>query len=248
MKGSESYRKAFSLAVERFTNQFHILWAYEYSVNIWNSIQRSILPMMKRFGYKSAMFSTIWMWKENCITKERFDIEYGIKNDEKGNKTENNKENNYSVGDDLEAFINRIKNGTISEIGEWSNLNLLCLLDKNERRKLDVKDEAFLKTFQRRNYADVPQEEWIKTEYKHLKFSRSEAYRETNFIDTVVESEDESDEPLDRSSSRPPKFIVKRIKNRKRTKKTEKRQKVEIQTKPGSRSKIRSHNHDRRKK
>ena len=174
-----------------FTNQLHIVWAdFTFALERTN-IKRYIEQAMKRFGYKSVMFSKIWMSKEKCITKEKFDMEYEITNDEEKNKRERD---DYSVGEDLDTLLRKIKNGevtkeTIPEDGEVKWSHLLCLLDKEERRSLDSKDKNFLETFLHGNYADVPDVEWKQTEFKHLKFSRSLAGRQTHFIDTKVESE-----------------------------------------------------------
>ena len=94
-----------------------------------------------------------------------------------------------SVGEDLETFIGRLKNGeinkdTISERGELKDLFLLCLLDKEERKKLEQKEEDFMKTFERNimGLADVPEAEWNASE-SNLKFSRSLGARKTHFVD-----------------------------------------------------------------
>ena len=150
---------------------------------------------MERLGYKSAMVSLIGMWKENCISKEEFDIEYGITNtDEKNEKDVNQERNDYTVGEDLETFAKRIKIGditkeTIPEDGEYKSSNLLCLLNTKERKQLDMKDSDYLETFIHGENADVSEEEWKKTEYKHLKFSKSIAFRRTYVIDTKFVSE-----------------------------------------------------------
>jgi len=64
------------------------------------------------------------------------------------------------------------------------------LLDKEELQKLERKDEHFLNTFGRTLWehisgktADVDVEEWKESEYQHLKFSKSEAYRVTTFVE-----------------------------------------------------------------
>ena len=150
---------------------------------------------MERLGYKSAMVSLIGMWKENCISKEEFDIEYGITNtDEKNEKDVKQERNDYTVGEDLETFAKRIKIGditkeTIPEDGEYKSSNLLCLLNTKERKQLDMKDSDYLETFIHGENADVSEEEWKKTEYKHLKFSKSIAFRRTYVIDTKFVSE-----------------------------------------------------------
>ena len=126
------------------------------------------------------------MGKEKCITKEKFEEMY---------KTEEESETrmDLSVGEDLETFIERIKNGKINKdtipeggekvAGKWPFL--LCLLDKEERKKLEQKDEDFMLTFyetQFGNEADVPKAEWDASE-SNLKFSYSLCSRVTHFID-----------------------------------------------------------------
>ena len=94
-----------------------------------------------------------------------------------------------SVGEDLETFIEKIKNGeinkdTIPYNGEFNSLFLLCLLDKEERTKLEQKDYDFMETFflNYKGEADVPEAEWKASE-SNLKFARSVCYRDTYFID-----------------------------------------------------------------
>ena len=120
------------------------------------------------------------MYKYNCITKEKVEEMY---------KTEEEIETrmDLSVGEDLETFIERIKNGeinkdTIPERGDYKRSFLLCLLDKEERTKLEGKDKDFMKTFVKRRKADVPEAEW-NTSDSNLKFSFSISDRETYFID-----------------------------------------------------------------
>ena len=94
-----------------------------------------------------------------------------------------------SIGEDLETFIERIKNGeinkdTIPEHGDYKGSFLLCLLDKEERRKLEQKDKDFMETFSFNwnGRADVPEAEWNASE-SNLKFSKSVCGRVTYFID-----------------------------------------------------------------
>ena len=96
---------------------------------------------------------------------------------------------NLSVGEDLETFIERIKNGeinkdTIPEDGEIIYPFLLCLLDKEERKKLEQKDYDFMKTFwfNDNGKADVPEAEWKASE-SNMKFARSTCDRRTYFIE-----------------------------------------------------------------
>ena len=121
------------------------------------------------------------MRKTNCITKEKFEEMYKT-------KEENETRMDLSVGEDLETFIERIKNrkiykDTIPEFGNYKGSFLLCLLDKEERKKLERKDEDFMKTFFWGIEADVPEAEWNASE-SNLKFSESVCSRRSYFIDT----------------------------------------------------------------
>jgi len=122
------------------------------------------------------------MRKYQCITKETFEEMY---------KTEEESETriDLSVGEDLETFIERIKNeeinkDTIPEDGEYKKPFLLCLLDKEERKRLEEKDFDFMKTFywNENGKADVSEAEWKESE-SNQKFSRSTCYRTTFIID-----------------------------------------------------------------
>ena len=120
------------------------------------------------------------MSKDRCITKEKFEEMYQT-------KEESETRMDLSVGEDLETFIERIKNGemnkdTIPEYEERKGSFLLCLLDKEERKKLEQKDEDFMETFDWGSEADVTEAEWKESE-SNLKFSNSFCYRFTRFID-----------------------------------------------------------------
>ena len=97
-----------------------------------------------------------------------------------------------SVGEDLETFIKKIKNGEMNE-NESKLTFLLCSLDPEDRKKLDQKDLDFLYTFSvtstvylyRRGApvgADVGEAEWNASE-SNTKFAKSECRRYTYFID-----------------------------------------------------------------
>ena len=155
-------------------NQLHFILP-----NYYSHVTKGIKKVLKKFGFTSAIYSDIYMTKDNCITKEKYEEMY--KTDE-----ESEKRMDLSVGEDLETFIGRIKNGeinkdTIPEGGEYKDLFLLCLLDKEERKKLEQKDYDFMKTFLY-SKADVPEAEWKASE-SNMKFARSECERRTYFID-----------------------------------------------------------------
>ena len=164
-------------------NQMHFIVSdYIYIVN---EAKRGIQKALKNFGYTSAILSTVYMRKYNCITKERFDEMYKT-------KEESEERMDLSVGEDLETLIERIKNGeinkdTIPKNGERKETFLLCLLDEEERKKLERKDFDFMETFW--GYwkgevlvKDVPEAEWKASE-SNMKFAKSYCGRNTYFID-----------------------------------------------------------------
>ena len=114
------------------------------------------------------------------------------KNDE--NDIGNDERDDLSLGEDLESLYSRIKNGEMTKEriwgGEYKFSKLLCLLDEEERRKLERKDKDFLRTFAYNYLADVLPNEWENTEFEHLKFSKSLADRRTAFIDIDTEDND----------------------------------------------------------
>ena len=85
------------------------------------------------------------MSKNNCITKEKYDAMY--------EKIEDNcKRKDLSIGEDLETLMSRIKNHKMNKDsipfdGDFKESFLLCLLDNEERKNLEQKNEAFLQTF-----------------------------------------------------------------------------------------------------
>ena len=62
---------------------------------------------LKKFGFTSALFSLIGMVKMNCITKEKYEKMY--KSNEESEESED-----LSIGEDLETFIGKIKNGEVN--------------------------------------------------------------------------------------------------------------------------------------
>ena len=126
------------------------------------------------------------MHKEKCITKEEFEKLYRSVGESETRK-------DLSVGEDLESFIERIKNGEIKkdrilECGDINYSFLLCLMDKEERKKLEQKDDYFMVTFNWGKEADVTEVEWNASE-SNQKFSNSVCSRKTLFIDakTTIE-------------------------------------------------------------
>ena len=103
-------------------NQMHFIGR----LSLYKNLKEGVENALNEFGCTSAILSDIYLIKYNCITKEKHEEMY---------KTSEKSETrmDLSVGDDLETFIERIKNGemnknTIPENGEKQNLFLLCLL------------------------------------------------------------------------------------------------------------------------
>ena len=151
-----------------------------------NNAEKGIKKALKKFGCTSAILSGIEMTKQKCITRKKYEEEY--KTDE-----ESETRMDLSVGEDLETFVERIKNeqiniDTIPEIGERKFTFLLCLLDKKETKKLEQEDEDFMESFSKHNRygdgegADVPEVEFKASE-SNMKFARSICRRWTYFID-----------------------------------------------------------------
>ena len=154
-----------------------------------SEVERGIKKALKKFGCTSAILSGIEMHKHNCITKEKYEKMYKT-NEESEIRMD------LSVQEDLETFIERIKNGKINkgaihDFGEHKETFLLCLLDKEQRKKLEEKDEYIMRTFYGNlsGRADVPEVEWKASEC-NMKYARSECLRKTYFIDASIISLD----------------------------------------------------------
>ena len=162
--------------------QIHFIVPFYYSRDY---VKKGLQKVLKKFDCTSAILSAIGMFKMNCITLEKYEEYYKTNtiNSEEGGKR-------ISVGDDLETFLGEVKDGklnnhTIPEIGDICNTFLLCLLDKEERKKLEQRDETFMETFEwdmLGGEADVPEAEW-KASASDMKFSKSLCWRATYFIE-----------------------------------------------------------------
>ena len=148
---------------------------------------------MQKYDYELAVLSIVTMWRESVITKEEFDIEYGIKKDE---EIEMLDREDISVGEDLETFIRRIKNcqvneKTIPDNGDRNGVRLLCLLDFEERRKLESNVPDFIRSFEWGDISGIADDPDVETENKDMKYAMSQAWRRTFIIDANDEAEDE---------------------------------------------------------
>ena len=143
------------------------------------------------------------MYKQRCITKEKYDelltrqipknTRKRLQNHKINEVFEDNEDStDLSLGDDHETFVTNIKHDgmtkeTSSYEGEY-NTFLLCLLAEMEKERLDQKDREFMKTFYFNNHriADVSKTEWESSE-SDLKFAKSICTRKTYFIESLNE-------------------------------------------------------------
>ena len=173
-------------------NQLHSIVTDRFDENVnlgtrFSGFQRAL----QKFGFASAILSLIGMSKYHCITKEKYEELYKTNEDSEKRMV-------LSVGEDLETFIEKIKNGEINKYtildktgntsltGDVSDTFLLCLLDKDERKKLAQKDKAYMTTYVNHllgRDVDVPEDEWKASDSK-MKFAKFECRRWTYFIDS----------------------------------------------------------------
>lgn len=97
------------------------------------------------FDCKSAILSVIHKRRFNVITKEEYELMY--ETDKKSDERED-----LSVGEGLETFVEKIKNGRVNENtipidGALSRTFLLSLLSEEESNKLEQLDPGFMRTF-----------------------------------------------------------------------------------------------------
>ena len=146
-------------------------------------VQREVNQALSKFNYPSVMLSFIQKHKYNCISKEKYEEMYKI-------NAESAEREDLSAGEHLffiliETFIQQIKTGKyMVRHGQDDSVSfLLSLLNKEERKKLEQKDDAFLQSFNwnYRREVDVPAIEWAASE-SNLKFSRSICVRKTHMI------------------------------------------------------------------
>ena len=140
---------------------------------------------MMKVGCQSALVSIISIGKKNCVTREVYERQHRA-----GEFV--------SLGDVLEAYVERILNGEIyketalilngaidketSFKCESKNSDLFKLLKPSDERRLENNDPEYIATF-RDIYPDVPVEMMQESKSK-IKFSRSECKQDTLFIRT----------------------------------------------------------------
>ena len=150
---------------------------------------------LKKYNLKSTLLTFLDMIKVKCITKEKYEEEYQINEDIE-------KREDFSLGDDLETFVANIKQGGLPEESSYVRKFLICLLNTNDRRRLDQKDKEYMETFCNNDLgeADVPKEEWESSE-SSLKFSQSWCWRSTYLIEWSENSSNDGMNTVQRIST-----------------------------------------------
>ena len=162
-------------------NTVHFIWAdHKYDLD---EILRTIKNEMTRVGLKKGMVSFLQQHRYRCVTKEKYEQLYENGGEIDGGRTK------LSLGDDLEDFLNRIKNNEIHdhELGQednWINTFHLSMLSPEEKRKLAISDNDYLKTFHNHD-PDIPKTEMAKSESKS-KYAFSLCRRATYIISPEI--------------------------------------------------------------
>ena len=156
-------------------NQIHIIAPCFISFEHAREIVMGLKTAFKKYNLKSTLLTFLDIYKQRCITKEKYEEAYKInkKIEERGD---------LSLGDDLETFVTNMKHGKMTEeaLPFASETFLIRLLNANDRKRLDQKDKGFMETFFHNSFggADVPKKEWESSE-SNLKFSQSFCWRWT---------------------------------------------------------------------
>ena len=170
-------------------NTVHFIWTGQfYGCNV---ILKTIYDKMATFGLKRGVVSFLHKQPYHCVTKEKYEELYKF-----GGHIDRWKMK-MSFGDDLEDFLERIKNNEIHdhEVGQtdhWINTYHLSLLSPEEERKLATNDVDYRNTFffshpdhRHPGHPDVPKEEMIKSKSKS-KYSFSLCGRKTYIISSNI--------------------------------------------------------------
>ena len=142
----------------------HFIWAGWTVSNGRNEIKNLFKMEMKKQGIKQSMITFLQRRRWNCVTNEKNKQIY-----KEGGKVIGRDYMEKSIGDDLEDFLERIKNKTVQKeetgpdgYGVWTFH--LAMLTPNEKRKLEIQDQQYKKTFLLSNNPDVPKEEMDKSD------------------------------------------------------------------------------------
>ena len=157
-------------------NKIHVI-VPDHSWSDESEMAWGLKKAFKKYNLESVLLSFLYMTKNKCITKEKYEEEYKINEDIEERE-------DLSLGDDLETFVTNIKQGRITKETSYEVKFLIRLLNAKDRRRLDQKDIEYMETFIYNDFgeADVPKEEWESSE-SDLKFSLSWCYRHTYLIE-----------------------------------------------------------------
>ena len=127
-------------------------------------LEKLILSRMKENGIQSTIFTTLWMERQNLITKEKSKAAYEgkLKNEDAWEKYE------VSINDDLESFSENLQEiSSLEEVQEedvWSFF--LPKLTKEEMKLVEEKDRKHMMTYYYGLDADVDKKEMKKSDSK----------------------------------------------------------------------------------
>ena len=170
----------------------HFIWTGWTCLDGRNKIKNLFKMEMKKRGIKQSMITFLFRWRYNCVTNEKNKEIY-----KQGGKVIGWNLVEKSIGDDLEDFLERIKNKKVQKEetgpdGYGVETFHLAMLTPNEKRKLEIQDQqykgTFLDGFGGLN-PDVPKEEMDKSD-STSKYALSDCRRNT----FIISSEAQEDE------------------------------------------------------
>ena len=178
---------------ETDTNTIHFVWASQ--IHDYRYILRTIKDKMAKFGLKRGMITFLYKYRHHCVTKETYEQLYKQGGEINGDKMM------LSLGDDLEDFLNSIKNNKIYQEDYWINTFHLSLLSPDQKRRLAINDSLHQLNPSLFDYMmfplhDVPKNEMAKSESKS-KYAFSKCTRGTFMFSPEIpeDSEDSKDYP-----------------------------------------------------
>ena len=170
----------------------HFIWAGNIYSEDRNEIKNLFKMEMKKQGIKQSMITFLHRQRWNCVTNEKNKQIYI-----EGGKAIGRDYLEKSIGDDLEDFLERIKNKKVQkeETGPYGDGVFtfhLAMLTPNEKRKLEIQDQQYKRTFWDgfvSGNPDVPKFEMDKSD-STSKYALSTCTRNT----FIISSEAQEDE------------------------------------------------------
>ena len=153
-----------------------------------NEIKNLFKMEMKKQGIKQSMITFLFRWRQHCVTNEKNKEIY-----KQGGKVIGREYVKKSIGDDLEDFLESIKNKKVQKEvtgpdGYGVETFHLAMLTPNEKRKLEIEDQQYKRTFYRGwgDNPDVPKFEMDKSE-STSKYALSICERNTFIISSEAQ-------------------------------------------------------------